>query len=145
MILEFACLADEATAAEDKLYIHGAGLRRIQVPQVPWVIHLAVAARFNAAVSQLGETHHLHVRLTTPNDQILFPLPETQIVLGTQNIIQDADQLGVAIVFRIGAIAVRETGWHLFSLLIDQAEEPIVKLPLRIAVPGTLTAIPGPA
>jgi hypothetical protein len=139
MNLEFACLADEAAAADDKLYIHGGGLRRMLVPQVPWVIHLAVAARFNAGLDELGDDHILHLQLEMPDDQVFFPLPPTEITLGLDNIVEDTDQLGLAVVFRIGAIAVRETGWYRFTLLLDVGDDGadrLVTLPLRIVVPA---------
>jgi hypothetical protein len=36
MNLDFALLAEAATPAEGKQFIHGAGLRRIDAPQLPW-------------------------------------------------------------------------------------------------------------
>jgi hypothetical protein len=132
MKLDFAMLASDAAAVEGRLYIHGGGLRSFDVPRVPWVEHLAVAAKFTADIDEINARHVLELAAFTPGGRGFFPAAPIEVRLGTEHVDPDWTELGVIVAVRIAALAFSETGWYMFELYVDS--EPVTELPLRFNV-----------
>jgi hypothetical protein len=65
---DFALLARAVSAHNGELFIHSGGLRAINVPGFPGTIPVAVAARFIADDSAIGEHHTLSLVVRGPHD-----------------------------------------------------------------------------
>jgi Family of unknown function (DUF6941) len=129
--LDFIMLADEADAAGHKLYIHGAGLRRIDAPELPWRASVAVAAQFSAALDEAGNRHDLRAQLTAPSGALMAELPQFPIQLPpTEEIPPDWEELALVAVIKLEGIPFQEEGWHLFRFTLD--EQPLDEIRMRI-------------
>jgi hypothetical protein len=128
--LDFALLAEAAAGAEGKLYLHGAGLRRIDVPQLPWASTLAVVARFTADLEEAGAEHEIQLTVYSPDrEEILLP-PPIPLVLPTKESLPGdwVEMSAVALAQLTGAFAVE--GWFEFELKLDG--EHLTTMRLRI-------------
>jgi hypothetical protein len=130
MRLDFAILAEDAAAAEGKLYIHGGGLGRIDAPQLPWVSHLAVAMKFTASLDELGTHHELGLLFLAPDGTTAMDFPMISIDIPIDPPGEDAEELAVVAVIGIGVVAFAAAGWYEFEVRLDT--DVIERLRLRI-------------
>lgn len=79
MRLDFLLLADAATEAGGKLYIHGAGITRLQVPNFPWAQPLSLIARFvlESEADAAAERHFSFQVVDPSGNELLPPLTAT--------------------------------------------------------------------
>jgi hypothetical protein len=133
VILDYALLADDATAIDGRLYVHGGGLRVVIVPQIPWVIHFALAARFAAELDEVGDDHTIALRIWEPDGQPVYLVDAASFRLDASNLaVEDDRELQLLTSFRIGALVLRETGWYSVELALDG--DTVASLPFRVQV-----------
>jgi hypothetical protein len=137
--LDFAILADSVSlggADNDKLFIHGAPLRRIDVPQLPWAAAMGIGISFTAPLEEVGERHSLGIRITGPPEdkEVLEPF---SLPFSLPNRTQDDwARLGSLLAIDLGVIGFGYDGWYTFALLLDNS--PLTELQLRIVVDPTM-------
>jgi hypothetical protein len=74
MELETILLADAASTAEGKLYVHGGGLTRLTPPMLPWLHpQITVVLIFRTDEADLGQTRRLQLTLTAPDESLAMP------------------------------------------------------------------------
>jgi hypothetical protein len=74
MRLDFLLIADAASEAGGKLYIHGAGITRLEVPTFPWAQPLSLVARFvleDEADARLP--HGFSFQVVSPSGEDVLP------------------------------------------------------------------------
>jgi hypothetical protein len=131
--VDYVMLAEDATAAEGRLYIHGGGLRHVVVSQIPWVIHLALVARLYAELDELGDSHSLGMRIWEPDGQPIYPLQTTVFTLNREHLAaEDDNELQVLVSLRVSAIVLREAGWYHAELALDG--DVVRSMPFHISV-----------
>jgi hypothetical protein len=80
MELETILLADAASTAEGKLYVHGGGLTRLTPPMLPWLHpQITVVLIFRTDEADLGQTRRLQLTLTAPDESLAMPAFEQPI------------------------------------------------------------------
>src|SRR5579885_3663126 len=68
-------LARAVSSTSGELFIHGGGLRAINVPDTPAAIPLSLGARFFANEDAIGESHSLSVIIHGPSSDSRFESP----------------------------------------------------------------------
>lgn len=131
MNLDYILLAEAAAAGEGKQFLHGAGLRRIDAPQIPFVAQAAIALRFTASLEEAGDRHVLQIRLVQPSGEQLFETPPLQIDVPSEVGQPDSDELGINMAVE-GSFPFQQAGWHVFHVSLD--EEPLAELRLRVVL-----------
>ena len=114
MELDALILADAATVTEDgKFFVHGGGFTRLDVPELPAAIPIAVLARLRVQDGDLKKDHQLNFALIGPTGvpnvepiNVLAMPPEAE-----PNLAEGQEQfLNVALT--IPAMAVRDGLYH---------------------------------
>jgi hypothetical protein len=130
--LDFAFLADGAVVANNKVYAHGAGLRRVDVPTLPWSLQLSLAIRLTVGLDEPDAVHAIQVRLFAPSgDQVAEYAPLTLNLAKPEPMPSDWDEISAFAVIEF-VLGVGEAGWWRFEVTLD--EEPLSTLPLKVAV-----------
>lgn len=129
MILDYILLAEAAASGEGKQFLHGAGLRRIDAPQIPFLAQVAIAMRFTAGVEEAGDEHVVRFRVTRPSGDELLETPPLEIQV-SGDVGADAEEIGVHLMVE-GTFNFPEVGWYVFHVTLD--DEPLGE-PLRLRI-----------
>jgi hypothetical protein len=133
--LDFAVLAEAAAVGDRKLFLHGAGLRRFDLPQIPWFAALAIGVRFTAELDEAGDVHSLTLRLLSPSDIEIMRTPRMELAITpADEVPADWEEISVVAALNSSAVAFHEQGWHVVELIVDEgsADEQVIHLRLRI-------------
>jgi hypothetical protein len=128
--LDYVLLAEAASSGEGKQFLHGAGLRRVDVPVLPILVQVAVAMRFTADLREAGDRHTLQIRIEQPSGGDLLETPPLEIDVPADPPTPDAEELGVQAMVQ-GGFSFPEAGWYLFHVTLDN--EPVTD-PLRLRI-----------
>lgn len=128
-------LCDHATVPPDgKLYIHGAGVHQLLLPQIPGPLRtLFLVVRIALPWHMLGEPHTLNIRARDPDRTPLGPtdpLIATPFELGKPPGHRPGDESAVNICAELSGLHVPRPMTIHFHLEVDG--EPIASLPLKV-------------
>ena len=132
--VEFAMLARAATIANNEFFIHGGGLRAVDIPEVPVAFPIGVAAKIVSDPSHVGETHTFAMRLFRPDGTPLWESPVQDFTIAPLDVLVGEDQLSLLVAIAIGGVPIESPGEYRFVLFLD--EEELATLPLRVTVQG---------
>ena len=133
MRIDTFLLADAATSAEGKLYIHGGGISRINVESLPMVLpSLAVLIRWVVDADELADDHLAEFSLTDPDGEPLVPktplaIPSSELQQGH---LADGEERYVVLGLTFGSLAFRKVGVHRFVVWLDGEEVRSMPLPV---------------
>jgi hypothetical protein len=133
--VEFALLAENATAAAGLLYVHGGGIRTVRVPQLPWAQSVALAARFTCDEGDIDTPHGVRVVVRDPAGLVVVATPPLVVTPQAEDGVALED-IGVLIALRFQTLALHLAGRYELDLLID--DERATTLPLHVIVGGVL-------
>lgn len=146
MRLDAFILADAAsTPGDDKFYIHGGGLSRFVVPQLPFPLGVAAFIRFEVDGSDICEPHDFRVAVLGPIGPNIRPIdfrsrpleePSPPLLEGEQRFMQIALELPLMV--------VRE-GLYRVDLYVDVELVRSIPVPLVLHQPGGPTVAPAAA
>jgi hypothetical protein len=128
-------LCDHATVTADgKIYIHGAGVSQLYVPQLPGPIrNLWLVVRLSIPWHMLGEPHAVRIRALDldrnpvgPTD----PLITTPFELGKPPGHRPGDESAINICAELSGLALQQAMTLRFHLLVDDTTEG--SLPLKV-------------
>ncbi len=131
MRLDALILADAAsTPGDGKFYVHGGGLSRFVVPEVPYPLGVALFIRFEVDNADIRVRHHFRVLVFGPVGLNIHPLDfesapmkkPPRLLEGEQRFMQIALNLPLAIV-RLGLYRVE---LHVDGQLIRTIPVPLV-------------------
>jgi hypothetical protein len=75
MRIDTFLLADAASGAGGKLFIHGGGISRVNAPAFPFVLpQLALAARFVLDEADYGQSHRFEALVRDPTNTQIFAM-----------------------------------------------------------------------
>jgi hypothetical protein len=140
--LDFALIAEAAAAANGKLYLHGAGVRKLDVPILPWNLSLAIVLRFTALPAEQGDSHDLSVFVQAPDGRRVIE-GATLSMMVAEPMSPEADELGLIGVMEF-AFGVAEEGWWQFDLRLDEEPLEVLRLKIVVAPPDPTQAPPAP-
>jgi hypothetical protein len=136
MQLDSFLLADAATPAGGKLYIHGGGITRINVPEVPFMLPtLAVVVRLLVGPDEAAIEHVLQLGLSDPAGEPVIPAASVPIPAeGTQLDAADGEERFVQLALGFIGIVFHRVGIHRLSMSLDgelirTMTMPVVLLP----------------
>jgi hypothetical protein len=137
MRLDAFILADAAsTPGDDKFYIHGGGLSRFVVPQLPFPLGVAAFIRFEVDESDIQEAHDFRVAVLGPIGPNIGPIdfrsrpqdePSPPLLEGEQQFMQIALNLPLMIV---------RQGLYRIDLYVDDELVRSIPVPLVVHEPG---------
>jgi hypothetical protein len=132
MKLDFALLAEAVTpGADGRLFIHGAPIKRVNVPALPWATAMGVAVSFDATLEEAGRSHAVTLRFTGPSeDPRVIETPPMQLRLPEPGF--DSVGLAAHAAIQFGLIGLTHEGWHEIEISVDG--EPIATLRFRVVV-----------
>jgi hypothetical protein len=121
MNIDYVVLADAASAAEGKLYIHGAGWDTIQSVQFPAIHHaIAVAMRVRIAWHETNQPHSLQVDLVDADEQSLLPAPfRSDVNVGRPPGLELGDDQVLPLVVNFVNISFAKPGAYVIKVLAD--------------------------
>jgi hypothetical protein len=128
-------LCDHATVPPDgKIYIHGAGVHQLLVPQIPGPLRtLFLVVRLSIPWHMLGEPHTVKIRALDldrvsigPTD----PLITTPFELGKPAGLRPGDESAINICAELSGLTIQQPMTLRFHLLVD--DEAIGSLPLKV-------------
>ena len=128
-------LCDHATVPPDgKIYIHGAGVQQLFLPQIPGPLrNLFLVVRLSVPWQMLGEPHTVRIRALDPDRQPvgpIDPLISTPFELGKPAGHRPGDESAVNICAELSGLAIPAPMTIHFHLEID--EMPIGSMPLKV-------------
>ena len=128
-------LCDHATVPPDgKIYMHGAGVHQLFVPQIPGPLRtLFLVVRLSIPWHMLGEPHTVNIRALDldrrsigPND----PLITTPFELGKPAGLRPGDESAINLCAELSGLTIQQPMTLRFHLLVD--EDAIGSLPLKV-------------
>ncbi len=128
-------LCDHATVPPDgKLYIHGAGVHQLFLPQIPGPLRtLFLVVRLSIPWHMLGEPHTVHIRALDPDRNSIGPtdpLISTPFELGKPPGHRPGDESAINICAELSGLAIPQAMTMHIHLQVD--DEPIASLPLKV-------------
>jgi hypothetical protein len=128
-------LCDHAAVPPDgKLYIHGAGVHQVFVPQIPGPLRtLFLVVRLAMPWHQLGEPHTVYIRALDLDRRPIGPtdpLVTTPFELGKPAGHRPGDESAINITCELSGLSIEQPMTIRFHLLVD--EQPIGSLPLKV-------------
>ena len=133
-----AVLAEAVSLAGDKLFIHGAPLKRIDVPQLPWPASIGIALSFTADLDEAGEQHELQFRVVGPaEDAVVLTAPPFPLGLPARHEVPaDFERINALAAIGLGLVGFSYEGWHHVELSLDSAS--LTTLDLRVVLAPAL-------
>src|SRR5262245_47869243 len=134
MHVETLILADNAVAAEGKLYLHGAGISRITPPQLPWPHPmLSFVIRLEADdMEDFLASHELTLSIDDPDGNVLLPPNTLTMSHSEPPQLLDGEPLYANLVFTVAPILFRKEGLHSVKIELDAKPAAAVPLPVGL-------------
>ncbi len=130
MRLDSFLIADNATVADGKLYVHGGGITRINALSLPLAMSLTVAVRLLVEEDEIGTTKRLTLAVTDPDGSSMLPPAPIDLPIERPgpDMLPDEEMLlqmtvGMALQFTRG-------GTYHFKLTIDEEVLRDLRLPV---------------
>jgi hypothetical protein len=134
--LDAFLLADAASIADGKLYVHGGGITRIAAPMFPWAHpQLAIVLRVRTNPGEFdGETALLQVRLIAPDGSFVVPAAEIPVPVPRQPVGVPDEEHFVQVTFSIAPVPFPQPGTYRLEIglegsVLRQASIPVIELP----------------
>src|SRR5437867_5681011 len=123
MELDYLVLADAATAAEGKLYIHGAGWDRVLAREWPAAPAMAAAVRLRIPWTDTNQPHALELDIVNEDGLSILPIPpgpfQGTINMGRPPIVQPGDDQFLPLAFHLNGVKFERAGVYVVLLRID--------------------------
>ncbi len=132
MELETLIIADAvSTPPDDKFYVHGGGISRLEVPVLPFPIPIGVLLRLRLDEEDRGRSYQFRIALIGPLGQPNVPAIELEAAVPADELPQlvEGEELFTSIAVQINAVAVRPGLYHL-DVDIDGATVRNVPIPV---------------
>src|SRR5215216_979074 len=128
-------LCDHASVPPDgKIYIHGAGVHQLFVPQIPGPLRtLFLVVRLSIPWHMLGEPHTVNIRALDLDRQPIGPtdpLITTPFELGKPAGLRPGDESAINICAELSGLPIQQAMTVHFHLLVD--EDSVGTLPLKV-------------
>jgi hypothetical protein len=138
MRIETLLIADAVSAPPDgKFYLHGAGITRFNVPQLPTIVQIGLLARFELDEHEPYERHRIQIHFIDPNGvDLLKGGPELWSDVPTeppQHV--DGEQRFLALVINMGGLVIQQEG--MYHLHLDVDEQTVRAAPLPVVLVPT--------
>ena len=137
MRLGMLMLADNAAAAEGKLYIHGGGISRITPPRLPWAHPmLTLMLRLDADdVDDLDAAHQIVVAIVDPDGAFIVGPGDLTVERPTPQLLLEGEPLVAYLAVTVAPVTFERAGLHEVQVDVDGASA--IRLPLPVAVINT--------
>lgn len=134
MKLDFVVLAEAVSLAGDKLYLHGAPLKRLDVPQLPWAVPMGIGLSFTADLEEAGNAHELQFRMTGPAEgtETLAAPPFPLQLPQRDQLPPDFERISALTAIGLGIVGFSYEGWYTIELALDS--EPLASLEVRVVL-----------
>ena len=117
---DFLFLADAATGAEGKLYVHGGGLTEVHPPKLPWMHpQIAVVFRLEVEPDDEREDHSFEIRVVGPHDEAVTPTFQATLTHQELTARKGRPPFFVQAAVTLAPIPIRELGQHRVELWLD--------------------------
>jgi hypothetical protein len=135
--LDSFLLAEYASVENDKLYVIGGGITRIEAPQLPWTQALALIARFALSADERRHPHLLSMSMTRPDGELLFDARDIGLPVTEEKRRAEGEERYGQLVLVFQQIPFPETGIYRLNLAMDGEHFRSVSLPVvHAAKPG---------
>jgi hypothetical protein len=138
MRLETLLVADAVSAPPDgKFYLHGAGVTRFNVPQLPTFVHMGILVRFELDEHEPYARHQIAIHLTDPKEMDLLkggPELWTDVPTEPPEYVE-GEQRFIAVVINLGGLMIQQEGMHHLQVDLDGVTVRAVPLPVVLLVP----------
>lgn len=133
MKLDLFAVAEAAVAVEGKLYIHGAGVTRIDAPILPWTHpQIAIVVRLVVEGSKDYEIEHeLALTVCAPDDEPLIPRWAAPVTVHESLLAAEGEQRAINFALTLSPLTFFRSGIHrvdfeLNGTMVRQFELPVV-------------------
>lgn len=136
MRLDAFLLADDASAAEGKLYLHGAGITKITAPVLPWAMpRLAVVLRLQVEPSDLDNWTQEVVKLQMNGPDGRTVIPKTEIPLPSEppELPTEGEEYFLQLILNFEPLFLEKTGAHRLELSLGEHMLRSMSLPVVTA------------
>lgn len=125
MKADYMVLADAASAAEGKLYLHGAGWDEIITPEFPATITGGLGILLRIPWGETNEPHHIELDLQDADGQSVLPPPGA--LRGSMNVgrpaqLEAGSEQIVPIAISLNGTKIERPGHYVITLLLDGHE-----------------------
>ena len=124
-----------AVPADGKIYLNGAGINQLYIPQIPGPLrNLYLMVRLAIPWHMLGEPHTVRIRVLDPDRRPIGPndpLIATPFELGKPPGHRPGDESAINITAELNGLLIEQPMTVHFHLFVD--EEEIGSLPLKVA------------
>jgi hypothetical protein len=118
--LDTFMLADAVSAHEGKVYLHGAGLTRINAVGLPVALpQLSVFARFRPDEEDLSRGHSLYLALLDPQGDPVVAPQELEIGPLPRPTLAEGEEFFAQLVFTFAPVVFAIAGVYRFEFLVD--------------------------
>lgn len=119
MRLDAVMLADHASVAEGKLYIHGGGITRFQVPSLPFAIPtLSVILRFKPQPGDIGN-HRIRLAFINPDGLQTLPPDPLDVAIGRGDGLLEGEEEFTQFVMSFAGLPLLAAGLHTLRISWD--------------------------
>lgn len=145
MRIDAFLLSDAATIAAGKLYVHGGGFTRIDVPGFPIHIQAALTVRLVLTEEELAAPHRFRCTVQDEDGNDVAPPMELEASGGEPDNVVEGEELYVQFALGLGFM-FQHPGVHRITLTVDdeivrEMSLPVVKVDLP---PPPQPAVPSP-
>jgi hypothetical protein len=134
MRLDTFLLADAVAAHNRKLFVHGGGISRVDVPEFPFTqtqIGLLVRFSFEAG-DAIGEEHAFGLRFLKPDGSELHPLIETPVAVSAERKHVDGEEVHLNLAIQAGPIEFENPGIYRVEIYLDKELVRSAALPVTL-------------
>lgn len=135
MNVDYLLLADAATLADGKLYIHGAGWETIGVTSLPVKQSLHIALRIRVPWSETNRQSNLELDIVDTEGQSLLAIPpgptRGTINVGQPSHVKPGDDHVVPLALHLGDVTFQREGTYAVVFRIDGSE--VARTPFKVA------------
>lgn len=148
--VDYMVVADAATVAEGKLYIHGAGWDMIGAATFP-VVHpqLAVAFLLRVPWNEANLPHRIELDVVNADGQSILPNPPGPmggtVTVGRPANITPGNDLLTPFVFNLAGITFSQPGDYVVVMRVEGSERKRFPLHLISLAPQAQASIPPPS
>jgi hypothetical protein len=137
MRLDSFLLADAATAnADGRVYIHGGGITRFDVPGLPFGTPLSIYLRFIVDDDELSSPHEFEIEFTDPTGARVIPLPTLTFQPGEVINLPEGEEQYMQMALQFGQVGFTRAGVHTLVVRCDGKELRRMTLPVAVTEQG---------
>jgi Family of unknown function (DUF6941) len=119
MRLDFFMLADAAHVADGKLYVHGGGITRVNLPETPFHLpQVAAVARFVIEQGDIGNPSVVAIEWRQPDGEPLPPRIEGEVVPTRPDGAVEEEELAAILVATFNGLSLPQVGNYEVVLML---------------------------